>query len=379
MGLITGGLNGRRFLASGLPDDFRKRLVESVCAHAFVAVPNASDAELRVGWVDVFNPANAVFEQATFMFDHFVCLTLRIDKKTVNGAYKKIALTERLAAIKVLRGVEKLSKTERTDAEEALDAELFARALPSVAAVNVAWDTDSGEVIIFTASEQVLELVKKRFEITFGAHLRPERMVDWLDDMPWDEIGQRIDDHFPDARGSRAASDVREQEDPFEGVRFEVAADFITWLWLESEASEGRFKDADLTLWLETRLKLQDVADHDAPETTILIGVAPSGTETARRDLHTGKRPVEARLGLKLGEIECGLTLIAAPDGLMITGLKLPFEVKDGKTEKIYERMLLLDLMQGTLKKLFLQFFVARTTPGWADHVQAWLTSESET
>ena len=378
MGLSTGGLNGQRFLVTTvLADDFRDRFLKGVRENAFLAVPDAADGELRHGWVDVFKPASTLFELDTFLFDRFVCLTLRVDKKTVNGMYRKITLTERLAAVRKLRDVKKLSKAEKTDVIEALDAELFGRALPSVATVDVAWDTQSGQVIVFSTSETLVELVKVRFETTFEVHLQPERMVDWLvGAMTWDEIGQRAES-FSEARGCRGlGAGLDGKDDSLEGARFEVATDFITWLWFQSEASDKSFKDADLTLWLETRLKLQDMAVTDSPDTTILLGVAPSGTEAARQNLHTGKRPVEARLGLKLGYMECGLTLIATPDGIAVTGMKLPFEIKEGQDEKIHERMLLLDLMHETLKKLFQQFFVARTSPEWDKSMQAWLDTD---
>lgn len=407
MGLTTGGLNGRRFrTTTDLPDGFRDRYLDAVRAAAFVPMPDAADADPRSGWVDVFDPARREFELNTFLYDRFVALSLRVDKKSVNGAYRKIALSERIEAVKQMRGVEKLSKAEKADLEEALDTELFTRALPSVSTVDVAWDTQSGEVIVFSTSESALELVQSQFESTFDVRLRPERMVDWLaEKLTWEEIGQRIDAHLPEARGSRGISapiDGWHEDDPLEGARRAIAADFITWLWLQSESSDGLFrvidraapsasagddeddwnditetlKHADLTLWLESRLKLQDTETEDAPDTTILLGVAPSVTPAARRDLSAGKRPVEARLGLKLDELECGLTLVATDDGVGVTGLKLPFEVKQGQEEKIFERMLLLDLMHGTLKKLFQQFFLGRTSPAWSEKVEAWLAED---
>lgn len=407
MGLVTGGLNGRRFrTTTTLPDGFRDRYLEAVREHAFVPVPDAADNEPRFGWVDVFEPANTAFELNTFLYDSFVCLSLRIDKKAVNGAYRKIALAERTARVLEMRGVEKLSKAERAELEEALDSELFARALPSVGTVDVAWSTLTGEVVVFGTSDTTLELVQAHFEATFDVRLRPERMVDWLGEkLPWEEIGTRVDAHLPDARGSKGLGepiDGWHEDDPLDGARFQVAADFITWLWLQSEASDGFFrvieggaaprassgddddwddltetlKHADLTLWLESKLKLQDVEVAETPDTTILLGVAPSVTPAARRDLHAGKRPVEARLGMKLDELECGLTLVATDEGVAVTGLKLPFEVKSGQEEKIFERMGLLDLMHGTLKKLFQQFFLARTSPAWDERVEAWLSED---
>ncbi len=408
MGLVQGGLNGRRFrITTPLPQDFRDRFLEGVREFAFQPRPDAADKEPTVGWVDIFEPANTRFELNTFLFDRYLALALRVDKKSVNGRYAKIALYEREHQVMEERGLEKLSKTERQAIKEAVEAELYARALPSVSTIDVVWDIHTGEVIVFGTSDSQVELVVENFEATFDVRLRPERMADWLHErLSWDEIIERTERFLPGARGSKGTAgevDGYRMDDPLENVEFFLASDFITWLWLQSEASDGRFRviegedvrtavdevadewndvtasleRADLTLWLENKLKLQQVeASDDLPETTILLGAAPTTSEHARRDLHRGKRPVEAALGMKIEELEIAMALSAREGGLVVSGLKLPFEVKKGTDEKIFERMMLLDLVHSTLKQLFVQFFLARTSPAWEERVSAWIAQE---
>jgi len=411
MGLVSGGLNGRRFrITSDLPAGFRDLYLEQVREHAFVSNLEANNDDPIVGWVDVFEPANTSFELNTFLFDRFLVLSLRMDKKSVNGRYLKIALAERCAQVMEERGLEKLGKDAKADIKEALTAELHRRALPSVSTVDVAWDIHTGEVIVFNTSEKTLELVTAYVEETFGVCPRPERMVDWLQEkFDRAEIVQRVAASLPEARGAAGVGGKHGdwyEDDPLENAEHQVAADFLTWLWLQSESSDGLFrviessapraalaeipddvdpawndvtetlKRADLTLWLESKLKLQDLEAEASPETTILLGEAPSTSDVARRDLHAGKRPVEARLGLKLNDLDCAMTLAAVPGGIHISGVKLPFEVKKGSEEKIFERMMLLDLLHTTVKKLFQQFFLARTSPEWGDRVRAWLAED---
>jgi ASC-1-like (ASCH) protein len=407
MGLVSGGLNGRRFrIHSPLPEGFRDTWKEAVNEFAFQARPDATDKEPTVGWVDLFEPANTTFELNTFLFDRYVALSLRADKKTVNGRYAKIALYERTQQVLEERGIEKLSKDEKEALKEAVEAELFARALPSVSTVDVCWDIHTGKVIVFGTSDSQVETVVENFEATFDVRLREERMCDWLNDkFSWEEIIERTEAHL-DARGGAGTAGIVDgwrADDPLEGAEFQLAADFITWLWLQSEATDGLFrvidgesigtaveeveddwndvteslKRADLTLWLENKLKLQKVEpDDEVPETTILIGAAPTTSDNARRDLHIGKRPVEAALGMKLESLDIAMTLGAQETGLVINGLKLPFEVKKGTDEKIFERMMLLDLVHTTLEQLFQQFFLARTSPAWDERVRAWITDE---
>jgi len=411
MGLLSGGLNGRRFrLSTQLPGGFRDTFMAAVREHAFVADLEASDAEPRVGWVHAFDPALAAFELNDFLFDRFVVLTMRIDKKAVNGAYAKIAVAQRVAEVKAERGVEKLAKSDTEMIKEALTAELHRRALPSVGTVDVAWDTVTGELILFTTSENNLELVRALFGETFELDLRPERLCDWLSDkFGRREIVDRVEGFLPDARGAAGTGmslDGWHEDDPLEGALQPLASDFLTWLWLQSESSDGHFRvldsqghhasidkfeavddddewnditetlrHADLTLWLEGQLKLVSL-DAEVPETTVVVGEAPTTSHAARHDLQMGKRPVDITLGLKLDELECRMTLSATPDGLAIKGLKLPFEVKKGTDEKVFERMMLLDLVHTTVKQLFQQFFLARTSPAWRDRVNAWMVDE---
>jgi hypothetical protein len=417
MGLLAGAPNARTFRsprpAAAAPPEgsVHDALLAAVRENALAPDPDAADAEPRAGWVSVFDPAKTRFELVDVVFGRYLALSLRVDRKSVNGAYRKIAIAERTAAICVQRGVEKLSKPEREELEEVLDGELFKRALPSVATTDLVWDTETDRIRIYTQADAAIELVRAHFENTFDRRLRPERLVDALaSKLEWTEICTRIDQFVPGARGSKGgtiAVDGWHEEDPLEGAHRAVAADFLTWLWLQSESSDGLFRvvdapvpaatphevaegwddvtetlrHADLTVWVADRLKLQELPTSDkpdqAPDTTILLGAAPSVSPNARRDLVAGKRPVELRLGLKIAELECALSLAATEDGVVVSGLKLPFEVKDGQEERIFERTMLLDLVEDTLSALFRQFFLARTSPAWEERVGAWLAEES--
>ena len=406
MGLVTGGLNGRRFrITSELPEGFRELYLEQVRENAFEPAPDASDAEPRCGWVSLFDAAVHDFELDDFLFDRYLALSLRVDKKTVNGRYFKIALTERQNEIMEERGLEKLSKDDKEAISEALEAQLLSRALPSVSTVDVAWDIHTGECIMFHTSDNTIELLTQVFEETFAVRPRPERMVDWLQEkFSRKEIVERIEAHIPDSRGSQGNGELHgnwHEDDPFEGAELRVAADFVTWLWLQSESSDGLFRvieggqsqnasgddegwddvtetlrRADLTLWLENKLKLVDLEAEESPDTTILLGVAPSTSDAARNGLAAGKRPVEAKLGIKIQDLECGLTVAATPGGVVISGIKMPFEVKKGTDEKVFERMALMDLLHNTVKQLFQQFFLARTSEAWDERVTRWVTED---
>jgi len=414
MGLLTGGLNGRRFrITAPLPSGFRDTYRDAVREHAMVTDLEASDGEPRVGWVHAFDPSETTFELNDFLFDRYLVLTMRIDKTRVNGRFLKIALAQRIRELCEERGVEKLAKNEVEMVKDALTAELTRRALPSVATCDVAWDVTTGEVLVFTTSDNTMELVENLVFETFGVPLRPERMCDWLTEkFDRDEVVERASQYLPDARGGAGRGEVEggyHADDPLEGALHGLAVDFITWLWLQSEARDGHFRvldgagakeaalakrdqapsdddewnditetlrHADLTLWLEGKLKLARLGSDDRKETTTIVGEAPTTTDAARMDVAAGKQPVEATMGLRLDELDCRMTLAATPGGLRVSGLKLPFEVKQGTDEKVFERMMLLDLVHTTIKQLFQQFWLARTSPAWAPKVGSWVHDE---
>lgn len=412
MGLLTGGLNGRRYrITSRLPDGFRDLFMENLRENAMVTDLDASDGEPRAGWVHAFDPSLSTFELNDFLFDRFLVVTMRVDKTSVNGRFMKIALSERIRQLCEEKGLEKLPKSEIEMVKETLDAELLRRAIPSTSTVDLAWDVTTGEVIVFSTSESAIELLDNLFFETFAMPLRPERMCDWLTDkFDRKEVVERASRYLPDARGGQGHGEVEDgyhSDDPLEGALKGLAVDFITWLWLQSESSDGHFrvldgagareaalaklnddvddewnditetlKHADLTLWLEGKLKLARLGTDETPETTTIIGEAPTTTDAARHDVQAGKQPVEAQMGLKLDELDCRMTLVATPEGIAISGLKLPFEVKQGTDEKVFERMMLLDLLHTTIKQLFQQFYLARTSPEWFQRVGAWMQDE---
>lgn len=394
MGLLSGSPNGCRFrVSTELPSGFRDLFLEQVREHAFVEDDDASTAEARLGWVDLFDPSRARFELNDLLYDQHVALSLRADTKKIQGAYWQIAKSRRIAEVCAERGLEKLSKADAGDVEDALEAELLRRALPTVATTDVVWDLDKGVVWVFATSEGPLEQVRQMCKETFGVSLAPERTFDRLaDKLSADEVRGRIDQWL----GGCAPGD-----DPLDGKELPLASDFLTWLWLQSETTDGlfrvlensdrpsvvdedgeeielteRLRHADLTVWMDQRLTLREL-DEETPETTILIGEAPSTTPEAKRGLVGGKRPVEVRVGLQLNELEVVVGLSATGGGLRIGSPKIPFVVKSGREERLFERMALLDLLHTTIAHLFRQFFLDRTSPAWAERIEPFLTEES--
>lgn len=435
MGLITGGLTFRRYrVYQPLASDFRDTFLEGVTRHAHQENLKSRTKDPNIGWVNIFDAGDTYFDLNKILYDRYLVLGLRVDKKAVNGKLFNILLERQYQQVMEERKVERLAKNHKEEIKEALEEELLSQTLPSVNVFDLAWDIHSGQVFFFGTSDLVNEFVQGFFHDSFNHRLYPERTVDWLVSagLSWEEIETRAQGYLPggSASGGMAKEknpDGWHENDPILGRELLLGTEFLTWLWQQSEQKDGRFqvgeaqatpapstpveRDSedfdydyeeeaeverrkrlgleggstlrraldsgveDITLWLDNKLIFKNL-DEGQPGVTMLVGEAPSATPEAKLTLVQGKRPVEVRLGLQRGEQDWFFTLKALPGGLELAGLKIPFEVKEGEEEKIYERMYLLEVVTTALKGLFRQYFEARTSEGWGEKLEGWLKEE---
>ncbi len=145
-----------------------------------------------------------------------------------------------------------------------------------------------------------------------------------------------------------------------EGKKF-VGQEFVIWLWFESEIFEGTLQLSDGTsceCWLESQLTL--VRDR---EQASLKGMAPSANAEAHEALRQGKVPTRARVRLVRNELEYGFVLTT--DDLAMSSVKIPAQLKDEKDEQLYERMYLIEELEGIVDGLLADFLVLRTGQYW--------------
>jgi hypothetical protein len=156
-----------------------------------------------------------------------------------------------------------------------------------------------------------------------------------------------------------------------------VGREFLVWLWFESEIMEGRFDVAGFgpcEIFLEGALSLsQD------KEQARLKGAAPSASAEAHEALRQGKLPAQARVRLERGELTYGFVFNA--ETLAISGVKIPKVVKEEGDEQFYERMFLVEDLEGMLAALYARFLGQRLTSAWDDAVlpliRAWVAGEA--
>jgi len=452
MGLLTGGLSFRRYrVYSSLPDDFRDQFLTAIDENHFRENLSARTKDPVFGWVSVSNPDDTSFDLNKVLFDRYLVLGMRVDKKSVNSKLFNILLQRRFSEVMAEQASDRLSKNHKEEIKEALEEELLSKTLPSVATYDLAWDIHSGEALVFATSESVLDLIQGIFHDSFTTGLYAERLVDWLaTDWDWESLRALIDTRIPGGAAETARGlneDGRYEGNLLAGRELQLGSEFLSWLWHESETHDGYFKisypargregltrqasiterdlseeneaeegespeasaadtgtDAtkaaatdsadqesttptgaaagadrevdEITVWLDNKLIFRDMEDVDHPGVTTMVGAAPSTTHEAKISMSSGKRPVEARIGMQRGELEWFFTLRVGPGGLELHGLKLPIEVKDGDEEKIYERMFLLELLSNAVQGLFRRFFAVRTSEDWDGLIEGWIEAD---
>lgn len=142
-----------------------------------------------------------------------------------------------------------------------------------------------------------------------------------------------------------------------------VGREFLLWLWFESEINETNLSPtrADpIALWLEVELTLAD----DTEETRVRAGM-PGATPEAKQALRQGKLPKATRLRAVLHDLEYSWKMKA--DDLAIATLKVPAQLRaqDDKYEALYERMHLVENIEGELEALFRDFLALRLDAAW--------------
>jgi len=158
-----------------------------------------------------------------------------------------------------------------------------------------------------------------------------------------------------------------------------LGREFLVWLWFESLASGGELAPLG-ELSFEIELEANIVLSLDK-EQCRLKGRTPASGREAREALRQGKLPTHARLKLTRGDHEYGFQFMA--DGLALSAVRIPAQVKgerDEQHEQFYERMYLVEELEGMLDGLYSDFLALRLGPSWSEailpFVQAWVREE---
>lgn len=174
MGAISGTLSYKLFYVQGeLPQDWKDRFVQNVVHHAFEALEPDGDDEESTGWVVIDRPLQVDFDLHTFLFDHFINLSLRQDRYAVPSGLLNAHLGEATREYMLENNKQRLSKFEKEDLKEMVKRRLKEKQFPRMRITDMSWDMRSGRVRFWSHSTKTCELFQGLFEDTFGLKILP--------------------------------------------------------------------------------------------------------------------------------------------------------------------------------------------------------------
>jgi hypothetical protein len=166
-----------------------------------------------------------------------------------------------------------------------------------------------------------------------------------------------------------------------------IGQEFLTWLWLASEADPSfELKGGPaVELWFESSLKLESGAGDTRRQITCQTAKETSGHEWAEAFMAVmfSKKVNSGRLRLKSGDREWALTLPA--DTLTPKSVKMPSSADpgagtgdQGPAGQFLDRVALLSELGSIVEALLVRFLELRLSPKWEDEelprLRGWLT-----
>jgi len=172
MGFLQGSVTCTRFLAPGDPgEDFRERARERIPKYAFRRLPEDSDRERSVGWVNILDEFQSGFFGDEFFKEPYLALSLRVDTRSVPARALRQYCREAEEEVKAREDLEFLPTKKREEIRDAVRSRLLRRAIPRSGTYDMAWDLQRGLVLFGSANTRICDEFSEIFFNTFELRL----------------------------------------------------------------------------------------------------------------------------------------------------------------------------------------------------------------
>jgi hypothetical protein len=157
----------------------REAIAAAVTRRAFREL----DAEVgaggtSAGWVGAHDPLATSFDPADLFFQHWLVVGFRFDRRAIPAKLLTLERRRAEAALRVERGVDRLSKGERRQVKADVEARLMTRALPTPRLFDCAWNLEAGRVYFSGRARAAHEAFTELFRTTFG--VMPVPLIPYL-------------------------------------------------------------------------------------------------------------------------------------------------------------------------------------------------------
>ncbi len=216
MGIYSGSFSLTRYQVVG---PFQKLSLANLNKHlkGYQAKPHIRMGhgvkELEAGWVaplahetDDDRPegdeGNGHWDMSDCQIENGFLLRMRIEKRRVPSHLLQMVYRQKLGEARAANDGKPLPRTQRKELQESLKDDLLAQALPQIAFVDAVWNDQTGQVLVFSTSKQILGIFEEKFRKTFLEHtdltlvaITPALMgltpAEWRGD--WEKRGNRLE------------------------------------------------------------------------------------------------------------------------------------------------------------------------------------------
>jgi recombination associated protein RdgC len=168
MGALQGTVTVRRYLVRGDRPKDTNRILKGIRAHVLIPIDPRSDVEKVAGWASLQDPTDLELTAENAFAGSTVCLALRVDTLAAPAAVVK-----RLVAEKLKQSGRRPSRAEKQAARDEVKKSLRSRYLPTMRAIDLVWQTDTGQVWFWSTAKGANEIVIDLFARSFGLELVP--------------------------------------------------------------------------------------------------------------------------------------------------------------------------------------------------------------
>ena len=174
MGFLFGSTSFSRFSLNGSPPkNYREEFPVRIAQRGFRGLDEDSDEERSTGWVKIMDMFDNQFTGREFFMGPYLALTWRVDTRRVPSKALRQYSREAENKIKIMEGLEYLSKSRRQEIKEGVMVQLLKRAIPQTKTYDTVWNLDTGLVLFGSTSSKVCGEFTEFFFNTFDLNLIP--------------------------------------------------------------------------------------------------------------------------------------------------------------------------------------------------------------
>jgi recombination associated protein RdgC len=154
-----------------LEEEQRETVRERIARYAFKRMPEDSDQERAVGWVNILDELQDGFYGDEYFKEPYLALSFRVDSRSVPSRALRQYCREAEEEIKAREGLEFLNKKKREEIREMVRSKLLRRAIPRSGVYDMAWDLQNGTVIFGATNNRICDEFSEAFYNTFDLRL----------------------------------------------------------------------------------------------------------------------------------------------------------------------------------------------------------------